>query len=184
MSSTAWHLPDHVPAWTAVTSAVIILCYVIASKAYRTPLPGIPYNKKAARLLMGDLVELGERDKTPEGMRPWFLEQAHRHNSAPLPLHPPPSPVQPSLSVCLASSRLSIHHCRPAPSKQLTTFLSSSNCHCIAAALHLRNHHSSSSPSWHAEQHLASAAFFFFFLSHSIYTHDLSYPPLLRLPLF
>jgi hypothetical protein len=31
---------------------------------------------------MGDLAELGERQKDIQGMRPWFLEQAHRHNSA------------------------------------------------------------------------------------------------------
>ena len=31
---------------------------------------------------MGDLAELGEREKKGKGMRPWFLEQAFRHNSA------------------------------------------------------------------------------------------------------
>ncbi|OQD84140.1 hypothetical protein PENANT_c014G01601 [Penicillium antarcticum] len=31
---------------------------------------------------MGNLAELGERQKDMQGMRPWFLEQARRHNSA------------------------------------------------------------------------------------------------------
>lgn len=58
------------------------LVYKIVQKAYRTPLRGIPYNHEAAKKLMGDLAELGEREAKGEGVRPWFLEQAYRHNSA------------------------------------------------------------------------------------------------------
>lgn len=70
---------------TSIT-VIILVCigtiYWLFRKAYPQPLPGIPYNHHATQTIMGDLAELGERQKDVQGMRPWFLEQAHRHNSA------------------------------------------------------------------------------------------------------
>ncbi|KAH7322484.1 cytochrome P450 [Stachybotrys elegans] len=66
----------------AVACAILGLSYWLVRSAYPSPIPGIPYNRLAAKRLMGDIVELSERQKTAQGMRPWFLEQAHRHNSA------------------------------------------------------------------------------------------------------
>ncbi|KAK2732569.1 cytochrome p450 monooxygenase [Colletotrichum kahawae] len=51
------------------------LVYAIIQRAYPRPLPGIPYNHQAAGRVMGDLAELGERQKSGE-------EQAARHRSA------------------------------------------------------------------------------------------------------
>ncbi|EUC42420.1 hypothetical protein COCMIDRAFT_8007 [Bipolaris oryzae ATCC 44560] len=68
---------------TAVLASVLwTTLYLVLRKAYPRPLPGIPYNHDAARKLMGDLAELGERQKNGGSLRPWFLEQARRHNSA------------------------------------------------------------------------------------------------------
>ncbi|KAF3809047.1 Cytochrome P450 71D8 [Colletotrichum gloeosporioides] len=74
--------------WLQVSPAVIVgvivltLCCWILRLAYRQPLHGIPYNRGAAKRLMGDLTELEEWDKSGKGIRPWFLAQAPRHNSA------------------------------------------------------------------------------------------------------
>ncbi|KAJ5462944.1 hypothetical protein N7475_007888 [Penicillium sp. IBT 31633x] len=70
-----------------VITVVILTCigtlvYGLFQWAYPRPLPGIPYNYHATKTIMGDLAELGERQKDTQGMRPWFLEQARRHNSA------------------------------------------------------------------------------------------------------
>ncbi|KAJ5041963.1 cytochrome P450 [Bipolaris maydis] len=68
---------------TAVLASILsTILYLVLQKAYPRPLPGIPYNRDAARKLMGDLAELRERQKNGGSMRPWFLEQAGRHNSA------------------------------------------------------------------------------------------------------
>jgi len=70
-----------------VITVVIVACigtvvYWVFQRAYPRPLPGIPYNYHATKTIMGDLAELGKRQKDMQGMRPWFLEQARRHNSA------------------------------------------------------------------------------------------------------
>ncbi|CAE7205999.1 hypothetical protein PTNB73_07268 [Pyrenophora teres f. teres] len=72
----------HIPSVAVLTSIFLTILYFVVQKAYPRPLPGIPYNKDAAKKLMGDLDELGERQKNGGSMRPWFLEQAGRHNSA------------------------------------------------------------------------------------------------------
>lgn len=81
MLSSHLTLSPHASAALAVC-LVSTLVVIVWNKAYRRPLPGIPFNRDAARLLMGDLAELGEREKRPDGMKPWFLEQGYRHNSA------------------------------------------------------------------------------------------------------
>ncbi|GKT43285.1 cytochrome P450 monooxygenase TRI13 [Colletotrichum spaethianum] len=75
-------LPLRVPPTAIVGVLVLTLCFWVVRLAYRRPLPGIPYNRDAAKRLMGDLAELGEWEKNGKGIRPWFLAQAHRHNSA------------------------------------------------------------------------------------------------------
>lgn len=65
-----------------LASIFLTALYLVVQKAYPRPLKGIPYNHAAAKKLMGDLAELGERQKNGGSMRPWFLEQAGRHNSA------------------------------------------------------------------------------------------------------
>lgn len=64
---------------TAVTSAMLLL---LRWRAYPRPLRGIPYNFSASKKLMGDLDEIGELKSGGKSMRPWFLEQAYRHQSA------------------------------------------------------------------------------------------------------
>jgi len=81
-------MSQQVIAIPSVSSLGIFACilfalvYTVVQKAYRQPLQGIPYNRDAAKKLMGDLAELGEREKKGESMRPWFTDQAHRHHSA------------------------------------------------------------------------------------------------------
>lgn len=58
------------------------MVYRIIQRAYPRPLPGIPYNHQAVGRVMGDLTEIGERQQSGQGVRPWFLEQANRHHSA------------------------------------------------------------------------------------------------------
>ncbi|CDM29513.1 hypothetical protein DTO013E5_5157 [Penicillium roqueforti] len=65
-----------------IVACIITAVYWVLRRAYPRPLSGIPYNHHATQTIMGDLAELGERQKDIQGMRPWFLEQAHRHNSA------------------------------------------------------------------------------------------------------
>ena len=65
-----------------LASILLTALYLLLQKAYPKPLKGIPYNHAASKRLMGDLAELGERQKNGGSMRPWFLEQAGRHNSA------------------------------------------------------------------------------------------------------
>jgi hypothetical protein len=65
-----------------LVSIFLTVVYLVVQRAYPRPLPGIPYNYDAAKKLMGDLTELEDRQKNGGSMRPWFLEQAGRHNSA------------------------------------------------------------------------------------------------------
>lgn len=58
------------------------LLYLGAQRAYPRPIPGIPYNRAAARQFTGDVPEIQARQNAGESVRPWFLEQARRHNSA------------------------------------------------------------------------------------------------------
>jgi hypothetical protein len=66
----------------AVDCALLGLLYLLVRSAYPSLNPGILCNRPAAKRLMGDIVELSEREKMVKGMRRWFLEQAHRYNSA------------------------------------------------------------------------------------------------------
>ncbi|KAH8590933.1 cytochrome P450 [Bisporella sp. PMI_857] len=66
----------------AVVGCLLILLYMGFQRVYPRPIPGIPYNARAARSFIGDLVELGEIPKNGESVRLWFLRQAKRHKSA------------------------------------------------------------------------------------------------------
>ncbi|RYP77481.1 hypothetical protein DL769_003391 [Monosporascus sp. CRB-8-3] len=68
--------------FAAMIAGVFALLYFAYQKAYPKPLPGIPYNVQATKRLAGDLPEIQERQKDGASIRPWFLEQAHRHVSA------------------------------------------------------------------------------------------------------
>ncbi|KAH6701364.1 cytochrome P450 [Leptodontidium sp. MPI-SDFR-AT-0119] len=72
----------HISSAVVLASIFLTIVYFIVQRAYPRPLPSIPYNRDAAKKLMGDLAELGERQENGESMRPWFLEQAQRHKSA------------------------------------------------------------------------------------------------------
>lgn len=72
----------HMSGAAILASIFFTLVYYVVHRAYPRPLPGIPYNRDAAKKVMGDLAELGERQKDGGSVRPWFLEQAQRHNSA------------------------------------------------------------------------------------------------------
>ncbi|KAK2603993.1 hypothetical protein QQS21_003829 [Conoideocrella luteorostrata] len=79
----AQNTSDETPHYVAVvTAGILAFVYFLYRKAFRTPLPGIPYNIKAANKFAGDLPEIQERQKNGASIRPWFLEQAHRHKSA------------------------------------------------------------------------------------------------------
>ena len=66
----------------AIVAGVLSLVYFAYFKAQHKPLPGIPYNEHAVKRFAGDLPEIQERAKDGASIRPWFLEQAHRHKSA------------------------------------------------------------------------------------------------------
>ncbi|RYP48696.1 hypothetical protein DL768_005476 [Monosporascus sp. mg162] len=68
--------------FAAVITGVFALLYFVYHNAYPKPLPGIPYNTQATVKFAGDLPEIQERQKDGASIRPWFLEQAHRHGSA------------------------------------------------------------------------------------------------------
>ena len=68
---------------SVVVAALLLLglVYLSVQKAYPRPLPGIPYNRSAAKRLVGDIAEIGEHVKRGSSFRNWFLEQASKHNS-------------------------------------------------------------------------------------------------------
>lgn len=69
--------------WHGFAIALFLgLLYLGVQRAYPRPIPGIPYNRAAARRFGGDVPEIQARQKAGESVRPWFLEQAKRHNSA------------------------------------------------------------------------------------------------------
>lgn len=65
-----------------VTCALLGLIYFIFKQAYPRPLPGIPYNPEALNNWMGDLPSLIKVQNEGHSIRPWFLSQGAKHNSA------------------------------------------------------------------------------------------------------
>ncbi|KAF5230621.1 hypothetical protein FAUST_9712 [Fusarium austroamericanum] len=71
-----------IPGAVYVLAGACVLVYFIYQRAYPRPLAGIPYNKHALKRFAGDLPEIQERQKDGASIRPWFLEQAGKHQSA------------------------------------------------------------------------------------------------------
>lgn len=69
-----------VVAITAILS--VAFAYLLVQRLYPQPIPGIPYNKAAAKRILGDIPDIGEHTKQNQSFRTWFLGQAYRHNSA------------------------------------------------------------------------------------------------------
>ena len=67
---------------TVAATIVILSIWFVFIRPFHKPIPGIPFNSEAAKMFMGDLPEIQERQKDGASIRPWFLEQAHRHKSA------------------------------------------------------------------------------------------------------
>lgn len=67
-----------------VTTAVFFIAcsYLFIQRAYPRPLAGIPYNHASAKRILGDTPEIAECTRKGGSLRTWFLDQAHRHNSA------------------------------------------------------------------------------------------------------
>lgn len=87
-TATAAHSLPAAPAWrpsgplTALLSitALLVLSYLAYRRALPKPLPGIPYNPKAAQSILGDLPEL-RRAFGSGDTRPWVSGLADRFNS-------------------------------------------------------------------------------------------------------
>ncbi|KAM3425903.1 hypothetical protein NHJ13734_009823 [Beauveria thailandica] len=69
-------------AATAFVVGLVSLIYYVYRRAFPKPFPGIPFNPEAVRNFAGDIPAIKEREKDGASIRPWFLEQAHKHNSA------------------------------------------------------------------------------------------------------
>ncbi|KAF5027019.1 hypothetical protein F66182_894 [Fusarium sp. NRRL 66182] len=67
---------------TSILVGACVLLYLLYRRGYPRPLPGIPYNEHAVNKFSGDLAEIQQHQKDGASIRPWFLEQAARHNSA------------------------------------------------------------------------------------------------------
>ena len=66
----------------ALIAACGIFLYVAYLRLLPKPLPGIPYNKSAARSLFGDLPEIMSYMKQTKELWPWVADQTVRHQSA------------------------------------------------------------------------------------------------------
>ncbi|KAK4185132.1 cytochrome P450 [Podospora australis] len=66
----------------ALISILVTCVFVLVRRGYPHPLPGIPYNERSTRRLMGDLPEIAEFGTKAGSFRLWFVEQGTRHNSA------------------------------------------------------------------------------------------------------
>lgn len=73
---------SHFPPLAIVAALFLGFGYLIIQRAYPRPLPDIPYNPAATERVFGDLPEIAEYAQKGGSFRIWFLEQAHRHNSA------------------------------------------------------------------------------------------------------
>ncbi|KAL2257039.1 hypothetical protein VTK26DRAFT_747 [Humicola hyalothermophila] len=64
------------------TFALLAAVYFVIKRAYPRPIPGIPYNEEALNSWMGDLPSLLKTQDEGRSVRPWFLSQGAKHNSA------------------------------------------------------------------------------------------------------
>jgi hypothetical protein len=79
--SMAYPLAELPFAASALLLGGLGLLYLLYQWALPKPLPGIPYNKKAAKSILGDASELMTIRKNGGRPRVWFNEQNARHNS-------------------------------------------------------------------------------------------------------
>lgn len=81
----------HLPLVTsAIVVGVISILYLAYQWALPKPLPGIPYNKAAAKTILGDAAEIIELRKSGGRPRAWFGQQPSRHNSPLVQVFPAP----------------------------------------------------------------------------------------------
>jgi hypothetical protein len=70
------------PASLAVaTGSLVLVLYLLYSMALPRPIPGIPYNKDAAKRFMGDLPDMIAYQKRTHSQRRWFGAQAVKLHS-------------------------------------------------------------------------------------------------------
>lgn len=69
------------PGTVAITFAVLALVYLTYRSALPRPLPGIPYDEKAAKSLFGNLPDIISHIKSTGTLFPWLAAQNARHNS-------------------------------------------------------------------------------------------------------
>lgn len=75
-------LPIFSPALLALGALSLTLLYVVYRAALPRPLPGIPYNKEAARSVLGDLPAFLNYVKENNGQAVnWWHMQVEKHNS-------------------------------------------------------------------------------------------------------
>ncbi|KXJ95125.1 putative cytochrome P450 [Microdochium bolleyi] len=85
MSSAALELRPAILRLPAVTSAVTVgvltLLYLLRQWALPKPLPGIPFNEAAAKIVLGDAAEIRQIKASGGRARVWFGQQTVKHNS-------------------------------------------------------------------------------------------------------
>lgn len=60
---------------------VVLILYLLYQWALPKPIPGIPYDSHAIKLLRGNLPDLLAYRKAHGRLRPWFVEHALKHKS-------------------------------------------------------------------------------------------------------
>jgi hypothetical protein len=79
--------PPVIEAKPAVTSLImlVVVCCIFLYFSYRRllpkPIPGIPYNKSAARSLLGDVPEMMSYISRTQEIWPWVADQTTKHQS-------------------------------------------------------------------------------------------------------
>lgn len=61
---------------------VLLLSFSLYRYLLPKPIPGIPYNKHAARRLLGDMPEFGKSVSETKEVNKWLVDQCRAHNSA------------------------------------------------------------------------------------------------------
>ncbi|KAF4873653.1 Cytochrome P450 monooxygenase TRI13 [Colletotrichum siamense] len=77
----AYTLAETTGALTAAVVGVVSLLFLIYRWALPKPLPGIPFNKDAAKSILGDAAELQRLQEQGKRPRAWFLQQNIKHKS-------------------------------------------------------------------------------------------------------
>ncbi|KAL0942969.1 cytochrome P450 monooxygenase [Colletotrichum truncatum] len=68
----------------------MLLVYLLYQKLLPRPIPGIPYNKEAAKNLLGDIPSLSKAVARDRAANNWMLSQIHIHNSPIVQIFPRP----------------------------------------------------------------------------------------------